>query len=300
VTRGADFWIKTFVSCTNRQLVTNPSTSLGHGRLLLGVAMLGAVTGACGKHGNQGDLTSLDGGPINGEPWADDLLSDFEDTTAAIVLRLGWPPRNGFWYTYNDASRTCTQTPKPAAQAVAAGAKPATYIGAPPPTASSGPSGGRALRAQWKGCSTTGAGIAADFNAGMNLDGTLYTGPKVAYDIHSWTGVTFWAMATAGSDVNLRVNLPMLATLRLADGGNCDEADAGVGKCGDHWGAPVTLSANGKWTQISMRISDASFRQQGSGAAIPWDPTQVTGVQIQSADVGQTYDFWIDDVYLLR
>ena len=79
-------------------------------------------------------------------------------------------------------------------------AKPATYIGATPPTASPGPSGGRALRAQWKGCSTTGAGIAADFNAGMNLDGTLYTGPKVAYDIHSWTGVTFWAMATAGSD----------------------------------------------------------------------------------------------------
>jgi enamine deaminase RidA (YjgF/YER057c/UK114 family) len=29
-------------------------------------------------------------------------------------------------------------------------------------------------------------------------------------------------------------------------------------------------------------------------------PTDVTGVQIQSADVGQTYDFWIDDVYLLR
>ena len=250
--------------------MTNPSTSLGHGRLLLGVATLGAVLGACGKHGNEGDLTSLDGGPINGEPWADDLLSDFEDTTAAIVLRLGWPPRNGFWYTYNDASRTCMQTPKPAAQAVAAGAKPATYIGATPPTVSSGPSGGRALRAQWKGCSTTGAGIAADFNAGMNLDGTLYTGPKVAYDIHSWTGVTFWAMATAGSDVNLRVSLPMLATLRLADGGNCDEADAGVGKCGDHWGAAVTLPANGKWAQISMRISDAAFRQQGSGAAIPW------------------------------
>jgi hypothetical protein len=92
----------------------------------------------------------------------------------------------------------------------------------------------------------------------------------------------------------------MLATLRFADGGNCDEADAGVGKCGDHWGAPVTLPANGKWMQISMRISDAAFRQQGSGAAIPWDPTQVTGVQIQSADIGQTYDFWIDDVYLLR
>ena len=100
------------------------------------------LLGACGKHGNESDLTSLDGGPTGGEPWADDLLSDFEDTTAAIVLRLGWPPRNGFWYTYNDASRTCTQTPKPASQAVAAGAKPATYIGATPPTASPAPAAG--------------------------------------------------------------------------------------------------------------------------------------------------------------
>ena len=287
------------LSCTNRRPVTNPAKSWSHGRLLLGVATLGAaLVGACGKHGMD-DLTSLDGGPISGEPWADDLLSDFEDTTAAIVLRLGWPPRNGFWYSYNDASRTCMQTPKPASQAVAAGAKPTTYVGATPPTASTGPSGARALRAQWKGCSTTGAGIAADFNAGMNLDGTLYTGPKVAYDIHSWAGVTFWAMSTGTARRQHARQPPDALDAATSGRRNCDEADAGVGKCGDHWGAPVTLPA-GKWTQILVRISDAAFRQQGSGAATPWDPTQVTGVQIQSADVGQTYDFWIDDVYLLR
>src|SRR5206468_3802100 len=132
VTEGDDFWIKPGSSCTNTQLVTKPSTSLGRGRLLLGVATLGAaLLGACGKHG-MSELTSLDGGSANGEPWADDLLSDFEDTTAALVVRLGWPPRNGFWYTFNDGSRTCTQTPKPAAQATAAGAKPATYVGATP------------------------------------------------------------------------------------------------------------------------------------------------------------------------
>ena len=130
----------------------------------------------------------------------------------------------------------------------------------------------------------------------MNLDGTLYTGPKVAYDIHSWTGVTFWAMATAGSDVNLRVNLPMLATLRLADGGNCDEADAGVGKCGDHWGAPVTLPANGKWMQISMRISDAAFRQQGSGTrSLGSDPGDRR--PIPSPISGRRSIFWIDETF---
>lgn len=244
-----------------------------------------------------GGLMSGDADPVDSLPWADDLLSDFEDATSAIVVRLGWPPRNGFWYTYNDASSKCMQTPKPAAQ-VAAGTKPATYVGGTPPTAS--PGGGRALRAQWKGCSTWGAGIAADFNAGMNLDGTIYTGPKVAYDLHSWAGVTFWVMAAANTDVKLRVNLPLLTTLKLSDGGNCDEGEAGAGKCGDHWGETVTLPGTGTWTRVTVRTTDAGFKQQGSGVAIAWDPVQVTGVQIQSADVNQTYDFWIDDVYLVR
>ena len=246
-----------------------------------------------------GGLTAGDANPIvDGAPWTDDLLSDFEDTTAAIVVRLGWPPRNGFWYTYNDASKTCTQTPKPATQ-VAAGSKPVTYVGATPPTASPGPSGKRALHAQWKGCTGWGAGIAADLNAGMNLDGTLYTGPKVAYDVHSYTGVTFWAMAAANSDVNVRVAVPQIATLTLADGGQCDDADGGAGRCGDHWGESVTLPA-GSWARVTVRFADAAFHPQGSGTPIPWDPTDVTGVQIQSVDASQTYDFWIDDVYLVR
>lgn len=260
-----------------------------------------ALLGACAKHdmGAEGPASGLDGGSlVDLPPWADDLLSDFEDPTVAIVVRLGWPPRNGAWYTYNDGSSKCTQTPKPATQATA-GTKAATYVGATPPSASTGPSGARALHAQWKGCTTWGAGIAADFNAAMNLDGTLYTGPKVPYDIHSWTGVTFWAMATAGSDVNVRVELPMRSTLKVADGGNCDEADAGAGKCGDNWGEQVTLPA-GKWTEILVLTSDAGFKQRGTGAPTPWNPVDVTGVQIQSVDVGQTYDFWIDDVYLTR
>jgi hypothetical protein len=243
---------------------------------------------------------AMDAGPIIDEPpWDDDLLSDFEDPTRAIVLRLGWPYRNGYWYAVNDGSRSCMQVPRAEAQSVAAGTTPATYVGATPPTPSPGPSGARALRAQWKGCTDWGAGIAADFNAGMNFNG-VYTGPKVAYDLYSWVGVTFWAMAMPNTDVNLRVMLPLRATLRVQDGGACDEADAGAGKCGDHWGEPVKLPANGTWTRITVRFSDATFRQQGSGAAVPWDKTDVIGVQIRSLDVGQTYDFWIDDVYLVR
>jgi len=275
--------------------VTQLSTSPGRGRLLLAATAMGAaLSGACAKTDMGADPGPQDAAS-DGVPWPEDLVSDFEDATAAIVLRLGWPPRNGSWYTYNDASSKCTQEPT----AAAAGTKPATYVGATPPSPSPGPSGGRALHAQWKSCSTWGAGIGADFNAAMIFDGTVYTGPKVAYDMHSWPGVTFWAMAAASTDVNRRVQMPMTSTLAIADGGSCDEAEAGAGRCGDHWGQTVTISA-GSWKRVDVRFADPGFKQKGTGAAIPWDPTEVTGVQIQSADPNQTYDFWIDDVYLVR
>ena len=264
------------------------------------------MQGACAKQEMAPDAgtaldagtAQLDAGPIVDEPpWVDDLLSDFEDPAGAIVVRLGWPYRNGYWYSFNDASRSCVQVPKPAA--VAAGTTATTYFGATPPTPSPGPSGARALRAQWKGCSDWGAGIGADFNAVMNFNGPA-TGPKVPYDLYSWVGVTFWAMAMPNTDVNVRVMLPLRTTLRIQDGGACDEADAGAGRCDDHWGETVKLPATGTWGRITVRFSDATFRQQGSGAAVPWDKSEVIGVQIRSADVGQTYDFWIDDVYLVR
>ena len=49
-----------------------------------------------------------------------------------------------------------------------------------------------------------------------------------------------------------------------------------------------------------MRFSDPTFQQEGWGAVFPWNPRDVTGIQIQSVDKGEAYDFWIDDMYLLR
>ena len=69
------------------------------------------------------------------------------------------------------------------------------------------------------------------------------TGPEEPYDLYSWVGVTFWAMAMPNTDVNVRVMLPLRATLRVQEGGACDEADAGAGRCGDYWGETVKLPA---------------------------------------------------------
>ena len=133
----------------------------------------------------------------------------------------------------------------------------------------------------------------------MNFNGPA-TGPKVPYDLYSWVGVTFWAMAMPNTDVNLRVMLPLRTTLGIAGRRRVRRGRRWCGRCGDHWGETVKLPASGTWGRITVRFSDATFRQQGSGAAVPWDKSEVIGLQIRSAAVGQSYDFWIDDVYLVR
>ncbi len=235
------------------------------------------------------DARSLvpDGGTeVTVDPFPQNQLSDFEDPSRATILQGGTPPRNGYWYTYNDASTDCAQLPAPNAvyvgEAPAAGPRP-------------GSTGTMALHAQWNHCSVWGAGIAADFKVPFT-SALTYTGPKVAYDVTEFSGITVFAMATPGSNTRLRVKLPMLATTSVADGGACV---AGSLQCGDHFGLSFDLPQNGAWKQITLRFSETGFRQEGWGGMVPWNPADVTGIQIQSADLNEIYDFWIDDAYFL-
>jgi hypothetical protein len=219
----------------------------------------------------------------------DNLLSDFEDPAAATIVAAGTPARHGFWYSFNDMTASCTQVP-------AAGA---AYVGEAPPTSSPGPSGGLALHAVWNMCSASGAGVGADINQPFVDGGGRYFGPKVPYDLTGYAGITFFAMAAPGSDTKLRVKLPMIDETAIADGGKC--SDAVAGKCGDDYGFAFTLPASGAWTQITARFADtATFRQQGFGRVFAWMPSDVTSIEIQSQEIGELYDFWIDDMYLYR
>jgi hypothetical protein len=255
------------------------------------VAAPAFMTGACGSSGGSGGGTGTAGTSGGGGlPPADQLLSDFEDPAAATVVMVNG--RNGYWYSYNDAAATCVQMP----------ANMAAYIGSAPPMAA--PSGGtQALHAQWTGCSTWGAGVGADL-AQPAQDGGMYTGPKVPYaDLSNYTGITFWAMSATTADNKLRVKLPMTDETKIADGGLCDEAVVGMNKCSDDYGQAFSLPTNGTWTQITVMFSDTTkFKQEGWGHAFPWMPGHVTSIQIQSqgSETGQTYDFWVDNVYLLK
>ena len=263
-----------FFACDARSLVPDAGTGTG-----------GGGTGGTGGAGAGGDGGT---GIVPDPPGASELLSDFEDLAGATVVRAGSPPRNGYWYAYNDADATCVQTP-------AAGA---LYVGEAPPTLAPWNSGGMALHGRWTGCNTWGAGVGADLNVPL-VDGGVYMGPKVPYDVGAFGAITFWAMAAPGSDTRFRIKLPMRATTRIQDGGTCDESTVGPYKCGDDWGTVFNLASNGTWKQITVTFSNPAFRQEGWGAWFPWNPGDVTGIQIQSSDRGEPYDFWIDDMYLL-
>jgi len=255
-------------------------------------------SGSGGSGGSTGSGGSGGGGVVVDPA---DKISDFEDLAAATVVMSGTPPRNGYWYTYNDdnpkgTDSTCVQNP-PSGPQVAPN-MPAPWIGeAPASAAPSGQTGALALHVTWNGCSVWGAGIGADLNQ-PQVDGGIYSGPKVPYDVGAFKGVTFWAMAATDSDTQLRIKFPMTDETKTEDGGNCTES--ATNKCSDDFGYKFSLPSNGNWKQITVKFSDAGFIQEGWGAVFPWNPQHVTSIQIQSQHMGEKYDFWIDDMYFIK
>ncbi len=265
-----------------------------------GAALLGG-SGCGGSSATGGSGGSTGGGGSGGSGATvalGDEISDFEDLAAATVLMQGG--RNGYWYTYNDdnpkgTDGTCVQTPKSGPQNLPD--PPLTYTTSAPPSGHPGATGSLALHAVWQGCSVWGAGVGADL-AQPAQDGGTYTGPKVAYNVGGFTGVTFWAMATAGSDTMLRIKFPMTADTKVEDGGKCMESS--TNKCSDDFGYKFALPSNGNWKQITVKFSDAAFAQEGWGAVFPWNPADVTSIQIQSQEKTEPYDFWIDDLGFIK
>ncbi len=261
-----------------------------------GTGGTGGAAGAGGAGGTGG--TGGTGGP---ELKAENLISDFEQTDAAIVAMAGNPTRNGVWFAYNDdtpkgADATCVQTPLAAPQTP--DGQWAPYgAAAPPGGVRPGSTGLLALHGSWTGCTIWGAGIGANLNQPGAPDGGPAPVP-VPYDVTPFTGVTFWARAAVGSDTALRIKFTMTDETMVEWGGLCVES--ATNKCSDDYGEKFNLPSNGTWKQVTVRWSDAAFAQEGWGAVFPWNPQHVLGIQIQSVDKVETYDFWIDDLYFIN
>ena len=248
------------------------------------LAMVAAAPGVVPLMGCTPGTPPPDGGNVVEKPI--DLLSDFEEGRA-VVLPLGDPPRSGFWYSYNDGS--CLQSP----------AHGDAYYVSTPVAIAPGPSGGRALHAAWGQCGAWGGGVGADFNRPVP-DGGTSTVPRTPYDLTSFGGVTFWAMATPGTDAHVRVKMVMRVSTLIIDSGACDASMLGPNRCGDEWGEPVTLPGDGTWTSVTVRFADANFKPEGWGQPFAWNPADVFGIQFQSVDPAALYDFWVDDVMLIH
>jgi hypothetical protein len=256
------------------------------------VALAAAALGACSSGGGQAD--GGPGGAGGGTPPGDvqpmDLLSDFEQGKA-LVLPLGDPARNGAWYAYNDASSGCLQSP----------AHGESYFVSTPATTAPGVSRGRALHANFNRCGSWGAGVGTDLNSPASDGGVAPIRPRTPYDLTAYSGVAFWAMASPGTDPNVRLKMVMRVSTQITDGGACDESILGPDQCGDEWGAVFSLPTDGTWKAVTVKFSDPGFKQEDWGRSFAWNPADVLGIQFQSAMYHTgLYDFWIDDIYLVR
>ena len=170
-----------------------------------------------------------------------------------------------------------------------------------PPTPSPGPSGGLALRATWGGCTVWGAGIGADLNLVEPADGGV--GTKLPYDLTGYRGITFWAAATPGSDTKLRFKVVMRAETRIRTAGRAMKT--GRRQQVRRLLGPDLRAADRRKLAADHRVVRGPDEVQAGGVGprgSPGIPRDVLGIQIQSqgTEMDQPFDFWIDDVYLIR
>ncbi len=220
----------------------------------------------------------------------DNLISDFEDGTGAVVQAAG---RNGAWYGYNDQSATCMENPAQGAMNV-------------PATALETPRCGShfAFRMKGDGCTTWGAGMGTDLAAPLPSDGgagDAATGGAVPrknrYDLSGYQAISFWGRVGTGSTTAVHFKLPMLADTKIADGGLCSLSELGTDKCSDDWGRFLTFTTAWKMFTVPLVADPTGLSTEPWGKIYPLDLTDIAAIQFQIG-AGSAFDIWIDDVRL--
>ena len=232
--------------------------------------------GASGSGGSTGTGGTGGAGGAGGDPLPDtgapgmvEMIDDMEDNDGSI---LGVNGRVGAWYTYNDATASAMQVPKQG----------------DPFTMTAGGRDGTGYAANTRGSGFTLWGAGYGFNLKDPGDGDGGSN-KSTYDASAYSGITFWAKAGATSDKALRVNVSNKETDPA--GGICAPMD----KCSDHFGSPVTLTA--EWAKYTLPF--AKMAQSGWGQSVAkFDITTLYAVQFQVTK-NTTFDISIDEVGFL-
>lgn len=195
-----------------------------------------------------------------GGPCTTSVIDDME-TAGGIKKVCG---RQGFWYTYNDATVGGTQLPSAgsafAYEAIVGGRGTSVM----------------AAHTSGSGFTTWGAGMAFDVNDAGGAS------KKAPYNASAYKGITFFAKAT--TTLSVRVNV---STSPTEEGfGTCV-----TGKCSDHFGKTITLSTT--WTAFTLDFSTLTQLGWGTPAG-SFDASKVIAVQFQ-VDKSTAFDFWVDD-----
>ena len=116
-----------------------------------------------------------------------------------------------------------------------------------------------ALHFTGTGCTDWGAGVGTDLAAvpATGDAGATTGGPKVAYDVSGFTGVTFWSRSDSGS--SMRMKMPMTDETKTTDGGNCVEST--TSKCSDDFGANIPLTS--KWLKHTVMFTTMAQEKWG-------------------------------------
>jgi hypothetical protein len=192
-----------------------------------------------------------------------DDLEDGDNTIEAIGNRIG------YWYTYNDATATGTQTPKP---------DPTGIIPFKPTAGGHSP---------LFSAETNGSGFLT-WGAGMGFDFNNTAMKSCVYDASAYSGITFWAKG----NVSLKAMVKIPATTQsTSDSGTCTAA----GMCEDHYTLTPLPALSTTWTQYTITFaSAATFAQAGWGVPVMFDKKNIIAMQFQ---VGiAAFDYSIDDI----
>ncbi len=186
------------------------------------------------------------------------VIDDAEDGDDQIALAAG---RNGYIYTYVDDAGTLVEPSSSSFKATKGGA------------------GGSEFALRFKG-QTAKAG---EVYAGM---GFSFREPMGPYDASRCKGISFIAKKGPGGTDSIKVKVPDINT--APEGGVCKECynDFGIG-----------LKVTEEWTRYVVAFT--SLKQEsgwGNPKPATVDASKLFGIQWQTAALGATFDFWIDNI----
>ena len=215
----------------------------------------GVATGGSGAVSSVCDGLSKVGG-------TERLIDDFEHTDSASIAEVD--NRVGSWFVANDGTPGADQTP-------AGDALPTAGVG------------------------HTGAGFASTA-VGYETWGVLFgvslndnAGTGCAYDVSSYTGISFWGKAN-GASQDIRVAVPIPAIIPSSRGGTCQ----GEG-CDDAHVATVTFTT--EWQLFEIPWAD--FKQNTTWAhqnKYDFDSANIAQITFGVTQIPGSYDVVIDDL----